>query len=212
MCSQVATSQFSLECLIKLLPESFDGDRYKLRSFIKQVDAVFELAQSLQTIPLLLYVKNKITGRAHDQIDVHCNLNTWGKISKLLIAFYQDRKSLDQLLEELSSISHAPHENVSQFYQRLEDLNSKILGAIYNSKCNEETLNGQLLMINNITLNRFVYHSHPAISQMLRYREFDNINKAFTAAIAEEKALRLIYKENFVRCRNCGRTNHITAN
>ncbi|KAK1124475.1 hypothetical protein K0M31_006826 [Melipona bicolor] len=47
---------------------------------------------------------------------------------------------------------------------------------------------------------------------MLRYREFDNINKAFTAAIAEEKILRLTYKENFVRYRNCGRTNHTTAN
>ena len=55
MRSLVATSQFSLEFLIKLLPESFDGDRYKLRSFIKQVDGVFELAQPLQTIPLLLY-------------------------------------------------------------------------------------------------------------------------------------------------------------
>ena len=67
-------------------------------------------------------------------------------------------------------------------------------------------------MINNITLNRFVYHNHPAISQVVRYREFDNIDKAFTAVIAEEKALRLTYKENFVRCRNCGRTNHTIAN
>ena len=111
MPSQVATSQFSLEFLIKLLPESFDGDRYKLRSLIKQVDAIFKLAQPSQTIPLLLYVKSKITGRARDQIDVHCNLNTWEEISELLIAFYQDRKSLEQLLEELSSIRQGPHEN-----------------------------------------------------------------------------------------------------
>ncbi|KAK9295327.1 hypothetical protein QLX08_010313 [Tetragonisca angustula] len=196
MPSQVATSQLSLEFLIKLLPESFDGDPYKLRSFIKQVDAVFELAQPSQTIPLLLYVKNKITGRTRDQIDIHCNLNTWKEISELLIALNQDRKSLDQLLDELSSIRQGPQENVLQYYQRLEDLNSKVLGAIHNSNYNEKTFNGQLLTINNITLNRFVYHGHPAISQMLRYREFDNINKAFTAAIAEEKALRLSYKEN----------------
>ena len=190
MRSQVATPQLSLEFLIKLLPESFDGDQYKLRSFIKQVDAVFELAQPSQTIPLLLYVKSKITKRVRDQIDVHCNPN--------------------QLLEELSSIRQESHENISQYYQRLEDLNYKVLGAIHNSKYNEETLSG--LVINNITLNRFVYHSHLAISQMLRCREFDNINKAFTAAIAKEKALRLSYKENSVRCRNCGRTNHTTAN
>ena len=153
MPSQVATSQFSLEFLIKLLPESFDGDPYKLRSFIKQVDAVFELAQPSQTIPLLLYLENKITGRACDQIDIHCNLNTWEEISELLIALYQDRKSLDQLLEKLSSIRQGSQENVSQNYQRLEDLNSKVLGAIHNSNYNEETLSGQLLMINNITLN-----------------------------------------------------------
>ena len=83
---------------------------------------------------------------------------------------------------------------------------------IRNSKYHEETLSGQLLMINNITLNRFAYYSHPAISQMLRYKEFDNINKAITVATAEEKALRLIYKENPVKCKNRGRTNHTTVN
>ena len=135
MPSQVATPQLSLEFLIKLLPESFDGDQYKLCSFIKQVDAFFELAQPSQTVPLLLYVKNKLTVRARDQIDIHCNLNTWEEISELLIALYQDRKSLIQLLEELSSIRQGPQENVSQYYQRLEDLNSKVLGAIHNSDC-----------------------------------------------------------------------------
>ena len=126
MRSPVATSQLSLEFLIKLLPKSFDGDRYKLR-LIKQVDAVFELIEASQTIPLLLYVKNKITGRARDQTDIHCNLNTWGEISELLITLYQDWKSLDQFLEELNSIRQGLHENVSQFYQRLENLNSKVL-------------------------------------------------------------------------------------
>ena len=43
--------------------------------------------------------------------------------------------------------------NVSQYFQRLEDLNSKVLDAIHNSNYNEKTLSGQLLMINNITLN-----------------------------------------------------------
>ena len=116
------------------------------------------------------------------------------------------------MLEELNPIRQGPRENVSQFYQRLEDLNSKVLGMIYNSKHNEETLSGQLLKIDNITLNRFVCHSHLTISQMLRYREFDNNNEAFTAAVTEEKALRLTYKENSVRCRNCGRINHTSGN
>lgn len=35
-----------LECLIKLISDRFDDDRYKLRSFIKQVDSAFELSES----------------------------------------------------------------------------------------------------------------------------------------------------------------------
>lgn len=43
--SMQGSEKLSLDFLIKLVPDNFDGDRYKLRSFIKQVDSVFELAQ-----------------------------------------------------------------------------------------------------------------------------------------------------------------------
>lgn len=56
-------------------------------------------------------------------------------------------------------------------------------------------------MINDMTLNRFVYHTIPQISQMLRYREFTNINNALTAALAEKKALR-IYPKNQLSSQN----------
>lgn len=84
MSTSTSIPQLSIELLIKLLPDSFDGDRYRLRSFIKQVDAVFELAKPFQISPLLLYVKNSITGKAREQIDVHCNLTTWGEISEFI--------------------------------------------------------------------------------------------------------------------------------
>lgn len=74
MSTSTSISQLSIELLIKLLPDSFDGDRYRLRSFIKQVDAVFELAKPFQISPLLFT----------EQIDVHCNLTTWGEISEFI--------------------------------------------------------------------------------------------------------------------------------
>lgn len=204
-----SATEISLDHLIRLLPREFDGDRTKLRSFVKQVDAVFELARPSQKQVLLLFVKNKIEGRARDQIDIHCNLTTWEEISELLLNLFQDKKSLDQLMEDLNSIKQNRNENVSQFYQKLEDLQSKILGTIHSTDCSPDTLAGRLAMITEMTLNRFVYHSHPQISQMLRYRDFANINSAFTAALAEEKALRLRY-DNFQRCEICNRSNHTT--
>lgn len=155
------TSQLSLEFLVKLIPNNFDGNQYTLRSFIKQVDSVFELAEPTQIPAILLFVKNKITGKAREQIDVHCNLTTWAEISELLIKLYQCKKSLDQLLEELNSLKQETNETVSQFYQRLEDTSSKVLGAVHASNANANTLPGRLSMINEITLNRFIHHTHP---------------------------------------------------
>ncbi|XP_071052959.1 uncharacterized protein [Onthophagus taurus] len=64
--------------------------------------------------------------------------------------------------------------------------------TIHGSESDPQKLKGRLLMIKDMTLNRFVYHAHPSLSQMLRYREFNSIGDALTAAIAEEKALYII--------------------
>ncbi|KAK9739093.1 Retrotransposon gag protein [Popillia japonica] len=152
---------------------------------------------------------NALPGKAREQIDVHCDLTTWESISALLISLYQDKKSLDQLLEELSNMRQSNSETVSKFYQRLKDLTSRILGIIYTTEDKEDKLKGRILMIQDMALNRFIYHTHSSISQMLRYREFKSINAALTAA-TEEKALRLTYRSSSSRCRNCGRNNHDT--
>ena len=209
--TNVASEALRLEFLIKLIPDAFDGDRYRLRSFIKQVDSVFELAKPDQEVPLLLYVKSRIVGKAREQIDIHCNLTTWPEISELLISLYQDKKTLDQLFEELHSIKQERNESVTQFYQRLEDLSSRILGTLHAIHSEDKSLSGRLSMVNDMVLNRFIYHTHPQISQMLRYREFKLVNNAFTAAVAEEKALRLRYDNDPpLKCKICSRTNHLT--
>lgn len=204
-------SPYELSFLIKLIPEQFDGDRYKILSFVKQVDGVLELAALSQKPALLLYVKSRITGKAREQIDIHCNLTTWEGVSELLLNLYQDKKSLDQLFEELNSITQGKNENVSQFFQRIEDLSSRILAAVHTSEQDESMLPGSIAMVTKMTLNRFIYHTQPQISQMLRYREFQTINQAFTAASAEEKALRIRH-DTYTRCTYCNRTNHKSEN
>lgn len=153
---------------------------------------------------LLLYVKSKIVDKAREQINIHCNLTSWDEISALLLSLYQDRKSMDQLLEDLKIIKQLPSESVSNFYQRLEDLSSRILAIIHSTEENQQNLNERLLMITDMALNRFIYHTHPQISQTLRYRAFTNINCALTTAIAEEEGLGPQYRtlNNYDSLRN----------
>jgi hypothetical protein len=91
--SIVSSVEVSLEHLIKPLPNDFDRDRTKLRSFIKQVDSVFELARPLQKAVLLLFAKNEVVGKARDQIDIHCKLTPCEEISHLLLNLYQVKKN-----------------------------------------------------------------------------------------------------------------------
>ena len=65
---------FSLEFLVKLISDTFDGDRYKLRSLIKQTNVASDLDKSLQYRLLPYYVKSKITGKTRERVDIYCNL------------------------------------------------------------------------------------------------------------------------------------------
>lgn len=73
------------------------------------------------------------------------------------------------------------NEIVADYYQRLETLNSRSLSAAQQNTTDPTIVPGKIQSINNITLNLFVYHSIPSISLMLWWKEFDNLNSAYTA-------------------------------
>lgn len=90
-------------------------------SFIKQLDSVLKLATEDQILPLLLFVKTKITGRAKNQININWNLTTLEEISQMLINLYQDRQTLDQLLEELNNSKQGLNQDITLYYEMIED-------------------------------------------------------------------------------------------
>lgn len=108
-------------------------------------------------------------------------------------------------MEELNSCHQKHNENINHFFQKLEILNSRALSAAQQYTDNRLELPGKIQIINEITLNRFIYHS------MMRWEDFSNINSAYTAAISEERALNIqrpINKSKF--CKLCKKTNHDT--
>ena len=56
-----------------------------------------------------------------------------------------------------------------------------------------------------------VYHSSPQISQMLRWKDFDNLNSAYSAAVTEERALNIHHYKKRQACTICGKMNHDTS-
>ncbi|KAF5278273.1 hypothetical protein FQR65_LT15707 [Abscondita terminalis] len=206
-----ANCTLSLEFLCKLISTEFSGNRYDLGQFLANCNNANHLASENQKIPLLFYILSKITGRAKEQL-AQQSFQSWEDLKCKLKDLYQDKKHYCQLMEELNNSKQNPNENISQYFQRIELLNARALSAVQQYTSDPNLLQGKIHTINEITLNRFIYHSHPAISQMLRWKDFDNLNAAFTAALTEEKALN-IHKPYQKRlfCKICKRTNHETS-
>ena len=75
--SDEITHYCSIGEAMKLIAHLCDGDKRKLREFIKNIDVVFELADTSKHDILLKYVKAKITGDARSKLMVRDLTQSW---------------------------------------------------------------------------------------------------------------------------------------
>lgn len=92
-------------------------------------------------------------------------------------------------MEDLNNCKQFCNESISDLHQKLEVLNSPTLCATKQDNTDVRELLGKIKTINEITLNRCVYHSNQMISQMLRWKDFDNLNSDYCSAVVEHFAL-----------------------
>lgn len=203
--SSVITS-YKLEFLCSLIPDRFDGNRYELGQFLANCNNANELATNEQKTPLFYFILSKISGKAKDQL-AQQTFKNWSELKEKLKILYQDKKHYVQIMEELNNCKQHSNESVSDFFQRLEILNSRALSAAQQHTKNVIDLPGKIQTINELTLNRFIHHSSPNISQMLRWKDLENLNSAYTAALTEERALNI----NRKFCKICRKNNHDTS-
>lgn len=205
--SSTSNISFSMGFLCKLIPQGFDGDRYELGAFLANCNNANKLATEEQKLPLHYFILSRISGRAKQQL-AQQTFNNWEELKNKLKILYQDKKHYVQIMEDLNNCKQNYNESISEFYQKLEILNSRALSAAQQYTKKTEDLSGRLETINEITLNIFIYHSLPNISQMLRWKDFENLNSAYSAALAEERATN-IHKQKF--CKTCKKSDHDTS-
>lgn len=207
--TSTSSPTYPIEFLCKLIPHDFSGNRFELGQFIANCNNANGLANDSQKLPLLYFILSKISGKAKEQL-AQQNFDTWDNLKDKLKILYQDKKHYCQLMEELNNSRQNFNESITDYFQRLEMLNSRAISAARQYTENAQNINGKIETINEITLNRFVYHSIPQISQMLRWKDFNNLNSAYTAAVTEERALNIRNTSKF--CKICRKSNHDTSN
>ena len=77
------THYCSLSEAMKLIPNSFDGNKQKLREFIENVDVAFELVHPSKNEVFLKFVKTKIKGDARSKLMVRNLTHTWALVKSI---------------------------------------------------------------------------------------------------------------------------------
>ena len=200
-------SQMSLSFLCSLIPNFFSGERNQLDAFISDCNNALELSSEENKYPLFRFIYSRITGKAREKISMY-NYDNWDEVKTKLIELYQDRKHHSQLIEELTNCRQESNESITEFYERLENLSCGIISSLKVDTKDKKSLSSKSEYVNEITLNRFIFHSNSKISQMLRWKNFDNINSAYSAAIAEEKILEMTKGNKYCNCNSRNSNSH----
>src|SRR6266576_3870499 len=153
--TQSNSSLYSFSFLSRLIPQTFSGAREELTDFLANCNSTFELADATQHQALLYVILSKISGSAKAQLMSH-TFNSWDDLKTRLKTLYQDKKHYVQLLEELNQQCQNREENVTEFYQRIDQTTTKILTALHQENLNEkpEVLTIKSQVINENAKNR----------------------------------------------------------
>jgi len=107
---------------MKLIAHPFDGDKRKLREFIKIVDVVFELVDPSKHDILLKFVKVKITGDARSKLMVRELTHSWELVRAVLEENYATRPTLDYYACEMFSARQNKNESIASWGHKIDEL------------------------------------------------------------------------------------------
>lgn len=115
----------------------------------------------------------------------------------------------------METVRQGHNETVTDFFKRLEKLKNSCITAEDNQCEDPNEFQGLKKAILRTALRRFILHTKPEISQMLRARDIKTLNEAFNIGTQEEKILaytRNYKKPDSIYCSYCKMSNHSTQN
>jgi hypothetical protein len=191
--------------ITNLIQTTFSGERDTLQEFIDQCTLANNTCKPIWRPSLLIHIQSRISGNA--RIDIRDQVfDTWAKLQSFLESRFQDPKTEDQLMNELSSIRQFQNESVTEFFRRIEKIKMRIIEITRISGESKKFLE-------RIALTHFTNKCHPGIARFLTSNKYATANEALAAAVGLEKFENSIEKNSSSAskwCCNCRMKNHNT--
>ncbi|KAJ8885427.1 hypothetical protein PR048_011624 [Dryococelus australis] len=115
-------SHCSINDVLKLIPESFNGDKRILREFVDNVEVAFELADPVDHEKLLKFVKTKITGDAKCKILVRMATDSWEEGREILEDNYATKRALHFYAYYMFNARQGKTEAIASWSSRIDTI------------------------------------------------------------------------------------------
>ncbi|KAJ8887033.1 hypothetical protein PR048_013248 [Dryococelus australis] len=112
----------SLNEVLKLILEPFPGDNGKLREFIENAKAVFELTVAEKSERLLKFIMANISGEAKSKLLARTTVDTWGGVKDVLEENYAVRRTLDFYACKIFNARQVRDEQVAGWGSKLDSM------------------------------------------------------------------------------------------
>lgn len=185
-----------LSVVLKFI-KPFNGDRDKLTAFLRNCDSAISLASTQQEDVVFKYVLSQLEGKAETACSIK-EFESWPSLKEFLKNQFGERKHYAHLLTDLQDCRQINQEPVSQFSLRVETCLQKLLTEVTVSNTKKTELPGRLAAMEDLALHTFILGLTPRIANIVRCRDYKNLNDAINAAISEEKIQQFSYR-NFNR-------------
>lgn len=100
---------------------TYNGNFDNLNNFIELLDRVQPSLNKFENNSQLIFldiIKSKLIGKAREAIEINNSTNSWEEIKKVLFQYFGDRKSVEELYDNLRGLQF--YDNCQNFYDRIK--------------------------------------------------------------------------------------------
>jgi hypothetical protein len=202
---------------MKLITQTFDGDKKRLREFIGNVDVAFELVHPNKRDILLKSVKTKIAAGARSKLIVRDLTHTWALLKGVLEENYSVRRTLDFYACRMFSARQEKGESVASWGSRIDEMQTELREAA-RRVCRPEEILGAVGIIGHFGKSCFLQElNSERIQTIVRIRgESILLSQSVETSLEEEGVILSIGEKsgaggNTPRCTICNRLGHVAS-
>lgn len=162
----------------------FDGRPTELISWITDVEGIFDLYRDLPETSveygvLTRSIRRKIIGEASDVLNANNVFHNWDDIKRTLLLYYKDKRDVQTLDYELTTIKKAPSESLSSYFSRVNELLALLIVQVQTDDCMVDAAASHINYFRRKALDSFIRGLEKPLSILLKTADVKTLSKAY---------------------------------